>query len=630
MPSRFTEFPERYYPLVARSPYSVLLQTSRCDAENYRSYLFLRPEQVIAAEKLEELPALFVRIEQALQGGNFVAGLFSYECGGHFEPAASGSSDASGLPLAWFGVYSPGHTFVFDHREGCFILDRGEGRSGEPPGPPPESPQSDTLYEISNLRLNLAEDVYSSQVEAVHEYIRAGDTYQVNLTGNLTFAFSGSPLGLFRAVNASQPVPYNAWLHLGEQQVLSFSPELFFRIGDGRIVTRPMKGTARRGRTREEDDALAVWLRSDPKNRSENVIIVDLLRNDLGRICELGSVRAEKEELFTVEKYDTLFQMTSTVSGRLRTGTGLYEIFQSLFPSGSVTGAPKIRTMQIIRQLERRRRGVYTGAIGFFAPGGESVFNVAIRTVVLGEGRGEMGVGSGITIDSVAQDEYRECLIKAEFLTCPVPRFALIETLLWDGQRYPMLGLHLQRLEDSARYFGFPFDGLEVRELLDANACQLPSDVSQKVRLTLSRQGEIRIENAEIGLKTETGMVAISPVRTSSLDRFLYHKTTNRQLYNETFERAQRDGHDDLLFFNERGELTEGAINNVFVEIGGKLFTPPVDSGLLPGVFRRHLLATNPAAAEKVLTRQELLSADSVYLCNAVRGMRKVKVVTRP
>jgi para-aminobenzoate synthetase/4-amino-4-deoxychorismate lyase len=257
----------------------------------------------------------------------------------------------------------------------------------------------------------------------------------------------------------SQPVQYSAFLHGENWQILSFSPELFFRLKDHRIVTRPMKGTARRGADLMEDENIAHWLQNDLKNRSENVMIVDLMRNDLGRICEYGSVRVDR--LFAVEKYETLFQMTSEVSGTLRPGVRSSDIFASLFPCGSVTGAPKHRTMEIIQELEGGPRGVYTGAIGFFSPAREAVFSVPIRTVVLENNRGAMGVGSGIVIDSRAEEEYRECLLKFEFLTRCEESFQLLESILWnDG--YSFLPLHLERMESSAAYFGFNFDRASI------------------------------------------------------------------------------------------------------------------------------------------------------------------------
>jgi para-aminobenzoate synthetase / 4-amino-4-deoxychorismate lyase len=614
MPIRFAQIPENFFSFAAHSPNSILLHTSRCDIENYRSYLFAGPSQIISTKKLDEIPEVFSRIEEALRKGNFVAGYFSYESGEHFERALSASNSPQNMPLAWFGVFA--RPCIFNHRSGSIDGVLPEGFS--------DGLRNDTRFAISGIQFDLAEDLYSSKIETIHEYIRSGETYQVNLTDKLTFKYSGSPIAMYKAFVARQPVPYSAYIHLGDQHILSFSPEMFFRIRNSEIVARPMKGTAQRGRTTEEDARIAEWLKNDSKNRSENVMIVDLLRNDLGRICEFGSMRAD--ELFSVEKYDTLFQMVSTVSGKLRPGLAWYDIFKSIFPSGSITGAPKIRTMQIIKQLERQPRGVYTGAIGFFAPSGDSVFNVAIRTVLLNGGHGEMGIGGGITIDSRQQEEYQECLLKAKFLTHTLPSFALIETLLWDGQQYPLLDLHMRRLEDSARYFGFIFDCREARDILHTKAPRNDLGSSRKIRLMLSPDGQMKVEESKVASRAETGLVTLSPARTSSHNRFFYHKTTNRQFYNEWFDRAQRAGYDDILFFNERGEVTEGAISNVFAEIGGMLLTPPVASGLLPGVYRQHLLATNPRAAERVLTRQDLMCADSVYVCNAVRGLRKVTV----
>jgi para-aminobenzoate synthetase/4-amino-4-deoxychorismate lyase len=606
--------PERYRSVPARRTNSILLQSSRCDEENYRSYLFIDPVEILTSEKLEDLPKLFAQIESALRGGNFVSGFFSYECGEHFERISRATLIAPGTPLAWFGVYrSP---YIFNHRRGRF--------EGDPPKELTEAWVEDQGFELSNVRLGTTKDTYSSKVEAIHECIRTGETYQINLTDKLKFDFSGSPGALFAALSARQPVPYSAFIHLGDRHILSSSPELFFRIREGRITTRPMKGTASRGRTLGQDERIAAWLKSDPKNRAENVMIVDLLRNDIGRLCEFGSVRVD--DLFSIEKYETLFQMTSTVSGTLRPGTSLYDIFKGVFPCGSVTGAPKIRSMSIIRQLEQQPRGVYSGAIGFFSPNGEAVFNVAIRTILLRGHEGEMGVGSGITIDSVAEDEYRECLLKAEFLSGAGSAFELIESLLWD-EEYRWLASHLKRMEDSACYFGFAFDRPKAEELLHSNALTLSTGIPTKVRLALDHLGGMTIQNTPLNEATSTGRVMVSSVRTSSADRFLYHKTTRRQLYSQTLERALQEGYDDVLFLNERDEVTEGAISNVFAEIGGRLVTPPVNCGLLAGIYREHLLEKNPLATEGVLTLGDLLGADAVYICNSVRGMRKVTVV---
>ena len=374
----YTPLPARYLSLAASTPGSILLQSSRMDAENYRSYFFLNPARILTAN-----PSLFDEIEQALAAGCYVAGFFSYECGEGLEVLRDcdalrrdGAQD-SAMPLAWFGVYPK--AFVFDHRVGDFegsspddrIANSSEpARNFEIPG-----------FEVRNPRLGMNEASYAQRIAAIQEYIRAGDTYQVNFTDTLHFEFSGSPEAMFAALSESQPVPYSAFIHGGNWHLLSFSPELFFHVKERGIVARPMKGTARRGLDAAEDESIARWLRDDSKNRSENVMIVDLVRNDLGRICRYGSVQVDR--LFAVEKYETLFQMVSQVSGTLRPEVRYSEIFESLFPCGSVTGAPKHRTMEIIRELEQGPRGVYTGAIGFFSPAHEAIFNVPIRTVFL-------------------------------------------------------------------------------------------------------------------------------------------------------------------------------------------------------------------------------------------------------
>ena len=610
----YAQFPARYHALVATIPGSVLLETSRFDAENYRSYLFAHPLRTLSAT-----PALFDEIELALAGGAYVAGFLSYECGENLQGLGRCGLENTNPHRAWFGVYSK--AFVFDHRTGEF--------EGEPPDEfLAENAQPGPSFEIRNLRFDITEKSYAQKIAAIHEYIRSGDTYQVNFTDKLQFDFSGSPEAMFAALAGNQPVQYSAFLHVengGENwHILSFSPELFFRLKDRRIGARPMKGTARRGADLAEDETIAHWLRNDLKNRSENVMIVDLLRNDLGRICEYGSVQVN--QLFAVEKYETLFQMTSEISGALRPGVRHSDIFGSLFPCGSVTGAPKHRTIEIIRELERGPRGVYTGAIGFFSPAREAVFNVPIRTVVLESGRGVMGVGSGIVIDSQAEDEFRECLLKFEFLTRREQPFQLLESILWnDG--YSLLPLHLERMESSATYFGFHFDREAILVALEDVGRRLTSGVRTKVRVLLERSGAVKVTHSLVEEQAGMGKIMVSAIRVSSGDRFLRHKTTCRQLYDQQYEQALRRGYEEVLFLNERGEVTEGAISNVFIEKEGRWFTPPVACGLLPGTYRRHLLETKPAAAEKTLQLEDLASADAVYICNAVRGCRKVTVV---
>ncbi|WP_158788113.1 aminodeoxychorismate synthase component I, partial [Granulicella sp. L46] len=538
------------------------------------------------------------------------------------------------------------------------------------PAPPPRlfQPASPTPSApiLLHPTLRIPDADYLAAIEKIKAYIAAGDTYQVNFTDAITFPTTLSPATLFTTLSQNQSVAYAAYLNLGPQSILSFSPELFFRIEadpDGstnKITTRPMKGTMPRGLDTTEDTAAALALQRDEKNRAEHVMIVDLLRNDLGRISLPGSVHVD--DLFAVERYQTLLQMTSTISATLRPRTTFYDIFAAMFPCGSVTGAPKIRTMQIIRELEAHPRGVYTGAIGFIAPDRSATFSVAIRTLVLHNNEAHMGVGGGIVADSVPADEHREALLKASFLTRTHQPFELIETILFD-QHYARLPLHLDRLESSAHYFDFLCDRTSVEAQLRAFAHFLDPRHPHRVRLLLVPDGTASItaqpladspqgtcfsfchslrESAVVSpghesIDSATALapdppaitVTLSPHHTNSADPFLRHKTTNRNLYNEELTRVRAEGFDEVLFLNERGELTEGAISNLFVEIlgdpagAGKLLTPPLSSGVLPGVMRRHLLETFPEAEERALTLADLEPPNTLWLCNSVRGLRK-------
>ena len=609
---QWSQIPKEWHAQAEAKDGSILLQTARGDAENYRSYLFLDPIQILSTSQLEEIPAIFHQIEQALDAGLHVAGFVGYECGYHFQPAAGPPPSPTHLPLLWFGVYRA--PLIHDHR-----LPSSSDNVGPITSLEELSDEFDALPSSASLTISEAE--YCSRIEEIKDYIRAGDTYQVNFTDSIDMQIDTAPAQLFAALSHRQPVSYSAFLKVAEHRILSFSPELFFRIDDGHIVTRPMKGTMPRGRDSIEDIEAAVRLRNDEKNRAEHVMIVDLLRNDLGRICTMGSVTVD--DLFSVERYSTLLQMTSTISGTLRSDLGYYDIFKSMFPCGSITGAPKIRTMQLIRELEQRPRELYTGAIGFISPNRSSVFNVAIRTLSLNQGRARMGVGGGIVADSIASDEYQECLLKASFLTQPRPSFQLIETMLWD-QGCALLSLHLDRLESSASYFEFSFDRASLLRQLTARADQFIPGERYRVRLLLDSTGSATIAATPHRPDPPTGSVVLSSERTSSADVFLRHKTTHRSQYERLYAEAHSAGFDEILFLNERDEVTEGAISSLFIQRGGKLFTPPLSSGVLPGVFRRHLLETDSSAEERVLHLEDLQSADAIFLCNAVRGMRRI------
>ena len=666
--SRWHDPPAQLFAMVDQTPATVLLESAATFANSREGSLgtpdplrlFTDPLGISVARQLAELPGLFQQIEQAVAAGLYAAGYFSYECAAFFEPTAlpalsspsiARSGPSPNQPLAWFGIYAPPH--LFDYRSGAFVgaeppaLARfGKQAEGELWGKSRRIPSSALPGEgrepepLAECTLATSEEQYTERIRQIHALIRSGDVYQLNFTLAIALHAQGSSGELYRHLRARQPAPYGAFVHAHpDHRILSFSPELFFRIeSEGqsrRITTRPMKGTARRGRTSQEDRETAHWLANDPKNRSENVMIVDLLRNDLGRLCRFGSVRAQ--DLFAVERYSTLWQMTSTVTGELRPEVGFQQIFRALFPSGSVTGAPKIRAMQLLTELEQRPRGVYTGAIGFFSKE-QAVFNVAIRTLELEQERGMMGVGSGIVIDSNPADEWRECLLKAQFLSHSIDpgarpgadSFSLVETLLWNGE-YPLLDLHLDRLEDSADYFAFPFNRAQVRtSLRPPESMGAPGSdfetwgaTPRKVRLLLDRDGSLRITSEPIAAPASQPLrVRICPNRIDPADPMYFHKTTHRPVYAQALKEAQAAGFDEVLFFNLRNELTEAALHNVFIGKAGRLLTPPIASGVLAGIYRRQILATNPSAAEQILTQQDLLQAEAVYLSNAVRGLR--------
>jgi len=606
-PTSFSALPNAMLHLAATKPDSVLLHSTRRSEEDFRSFLFVDPVAILKACRADEITTTVAKVDAALRDGFFVAGFAAYD---------SGAGDD--WPLLWFGVYRD--ATIFDHRSGAYVRGEMATKIAQNVG---ESDESGCAA-IRNLHFNISEEKYAEKIAAIHELIRCGDSYQANFTGKLNFDFDGSAEALYRELICKQAGSYAAFVNLGERKILSFSPELFFKTKDDRITTRPMKGTVARGCTTQADLQNATWLQKDEKNRSENVMIVDLLRNDIGKICEFGSVGVE--DLFAVDRYETLFQMVSTVKGSLRPSVGMTEIFSALFPSGSITGAPKKRTMEILNELESCKRGIYTGAIGFASPENESCFNVAIRTVTLDGTRGEMGIGSGITIGSVAEDEFAECLLKGRFLTNREDDFELIESLLWDGEKYPLIELHLDRLLDSAEYFSFAMTRKIAQDFLLQHA---PAHGERcKLRFTANRNGAMQIAASVLGNSTTECRVKIAHVRVDSADRFLYHKTTRRAFYNSEFAKAQSEGFDEVLFLNERGELCEGAISNLFLELDGKLCTPPIECGLLGGVYRRKVLAESVAtlpAREKILRMDDLLRAKNIYLTNAVRGMRWVK-----
>jgi para-aminobenzoate synthetase/4-amino-4-deoxychorismate lyase len=560
---------------------------------------------VLVADEPEQAPALIRKIEQITSDGAYVAGYLAYEAG---YPLVDLDAPSTGeAPVAWFGVYDR------PHRVAPAAVDC--GLSTLQTGPP-----------VEDVRVGTEQPAYLDDVRQIRRHIEAGDVYQINYTAPVRFRAPSDPRALYRRLRRRQHVPYGAYLNVGPRQLLSCSPELFFRRNGNRVVTRPMKGTIRRGRTLEEDRALREQLASDPKNRAENLMIVDLLRNDLSVCCRPGSVQVPA--LYTTEPYDTVTQMTSTVEGRLREDAGLGAVLRALFPCGSVTGAPKRRAMRLIRDLERTPRGVYCGAIGMAGPE-TAVFNVAIRTAVIEEENGTMGVGSGIVWDSEPEEEYEECALKTQFLTPSAtsrqstpdqapPR--LIETLRFDGVRFPLIDRHVERLSRSAAYFDYPFEEARFRRRLRAAVAPSAPDALLKVRATLDRWGRIQVETSPLADDESPWRVTIAEERVDANDPLFYHKTTHRQVYRRALRSAQADGFDEAILRNEDGAVTEGTYTNVFVRIGDALWTPPASDGLLAGAYRNYVLDTQDHARERPLTVQDLHQADAVYCCNAVRG----------
>ncbi len=566
-----------------------------------RSFRFAGLARRLVAETPEQVPALLAEVEQAVASGRHAAGFVSYEAASGLDPALP-AHPRGGLPLAWFGLFAeriavePGTATVAG---ACRLL------TPEP-------------------SWNFA--AYADAFGKIGAYIAAGDSYQVNLTFRERFRFAGEPFALYRQLCVAQPAAFCAWLDCGDVAIASASPELFFARRGAEIVMRPMKGTARRGLTGADDLRSLEQLVASSKERAENLMIVDLVRNDLGRIAETGSVAVP--QLFAVESYPTLHQMTSTVTARLRENTSLTDIFRALFPCGSVTGAPKRRSMEIIAELEEGPRGLYCGALGFVSPGEEAVFSVAIRTAVLDlrRGEGELGVGSGVTADAEADAEYRECLGKAAFLTKQAEPLHLVETLLWDDVRsYFLLERHLQRLAISAAALGFACPIDEVKRQLSVAPVK---EGRYKVRLLLAADGAITVTAEALPSRaslTAPARVTLAAEAIDSREPLLYHKTTWRPWYEGVLER--HPGCLDVLFCNRRGEITEGTVHNLVVEKAGRLVTPPVSCGLLPGTLRRELLERG-VVNEAVLRREDLYAARRLWLINSVRGWRRVILQT--
>jgi len=617
----------------------VFLDTSLPSSENSESLLFVKPEDRLVCREGDDLEMYLSLLQKALGSGHHLAGWVGYEFGSMLEGRYVRNTSSFSEPpavLADFGVFFKPYKFNHHTGDNNFPLQNQRGAFPE-----------DDYFTLSQLRPNMAQEEFVKAIGTVKELIAAGDTYQVNYTMKLLFDFEGSVEALYQSLRRNQSVSYGAYIKSGGDNILSFSPELFFRKSADKITVRPMKGTSVRGKNLDEEMHHMDTLHFDSKNRAENVMIVDLLRNDLSRLLfdeEGGTVTTTS--LFDVESYESLLQMTSTVEGvcadeRIK-NLPLSRLFHSLFPCGSITGAPKIRTMQIIEELEKEPRGVYTGAIGYIAPDGDAVFNVPIRTIRLTGEKGAMGIGAGITHGSIPVEEWHESLLKGRFLTHLQLPFHLFETMFWrkeDG--FYLLGEHLARLQRGADYFKFSFDRGLAQRLLVAHVTDFTGK-TLRIRLRLDKDGEITISDSqcdtpafvrlpiadELDSRPISGAVRFANSGVGDAGPYIYYKTSHRVIYDGAFKEVLERGETDALFLNDRSELTEGCITNVIVLQDGRYFTPPVQCGLLPGVMREQLLqsdSNSPTLMEKVLYREDVENADAVFICNSVRGVVRVK-----
>jgi para-aminobenzoate synthetase/4-amino-4-deoxychorismate lyase len=651
------------------------------------------PVRTLRADKQDDIRALLDEVEREQTAGRYVAGYLAYEAGAAFgltvrgaapdasrpraaardgaapnnaaRPAASPTTDA--LPLAWMAVYQPERASVIPAAEWRHLL--------------AETDVSAVATALAGVKpeLSVSRDEYTRAIGRVREYIAAGDTYQVNYTVRGRFAL-GSPdapldaLDYFLALVIRQPVPYAAYLDLGDAQIVSLSPELFLRRDGNRLESRPMKGTSPRGATHTEDVALAYELAETEKERAENLMIVDMVRNDLGRVCRAGSVRVPT--LFAVEPYRTVWQMVSTVTGDVNPRATLTDIMQAVFPGSSITGAPKHHTMEIIAQLETEPRGVYTGALGLFSPGGDFTTNIAIRTITHKDGACRLGTGSGVVWDSGAASEYDETLVKASFATPPAagapPRggpwrpqpaallraavagledFYLFETVLLEAatdrvpapedrdagpglsplhllsdeavaSRYRFLQEHLDRMGASAAALGLPFEHQAARGVMIGLARVHPEALVARIQLDAAGRFSLSTREAPAPPAGAVSLL-VSPFRVDPDDPFLRHKTSVRGFYNREHRRAVSRDCFDALFLNRLDRVSEGAITNLFARFGDRWVTPPLDDGLLPGVWRAAFLK-DTGAGETSLTLADLRTADELVVGNSVRGSVQV------
>lgn len=590
---------------VENNPYSAFFYTPSV----YRkalSYFLIKPFEIISIRKKHDFEPAFKLIEKLIKKNYYGYALIKYEAGYFFEDKFSKIISNDEENLIQFFFFDDSEVKILNSSKIVFNVFPVE------------------KFSVTNFKLNRSDSQFIDDVLKIKKYIEAGDTYQVNYTVKGKFTFKGSYSFLFQKLLFNQSAKYSAFINNDREFIISLSPELFFLHKNKKILSRPMKGTIVRGHNHAFDRNAETKLKSGEKNIAENVMIVDLIRNDLGKICKYGSVKVP--ELFSIEKYESLFQLVSQVEGKLRKTNGIKEIIRNIFPCGSITGAPKIRTMEIIKAIEKEKRGIYTGSIGLITP--EKIkMNVAIRTISINKdnGNGVLGLGSGIVWDSNPQDEYEEVLLKSKFLIAPLEYFEIFETMRFENGEVKFIDEHLARMKSASDYFLFRFSEKKIRTQIFNSIRVIGKTKPKRIKLNLSKWGISKVEISDIPIVINDISVIISQNKINSYDKFRNFKTTNRKLYDDEFAYYAAQGFYEVLYLNERDELAEGSRTNIFLRRGDLWYTPPLDSGALPGIYRQYFIENNLQTVEKRLRLDDLLTADELILTNALRGEVRVK-----
>ncbi len=561
------------------------------------SYLFLKPKKIITIQSLRNIDEKLYRIDDLIEDSFAGYSLMNYEAGYLFEKTLSKYLPKNEKLIQFF-FYDKKNVQLIKSTEIDF--------------------EESEKYKIKNFKLNTSKNEFTNSISKIKSYIEGGDTYQVNYTVKGKFNFAGSLSGLFTSLIFNQSAKYIAVINNNNKIIISLSPELFFEIKAGKIVAKPMKGTSRRGINIPNDLLIKRELENSEKNRAENVMIVDLIRNDLGKISKYGSVNVKN--LLEVEKYESVFQLVSTIESKLRENVKLSDIFKNIFPCGSITGAPKIRTMEIINELEKEKRGIYTGSIGLIRKN-KITFNVPIRTLSINKksGKGEIGLGSGIVWDSIADEEFEETKLKGKFLTEPTKLYEIIETMLIENGKIFLFNEHLYRMKQTAEFFLFTFNNNKIRNKINSILKKLDNK-KHKLKISLNKWGRLNLFISSIIEHNKEIKVILSNKQIDSRNKFQYFKTSNRQLYDSEYKKISKQGFFDVIYFNGNGELAEGAITNIFIYKNDVISTPPINAGILPGVYRKYLLKNNSSIIERKLIKEDLIEADKIILTNSVRG----------